>query len=228
MSLADRHERIMERCVYSLKTWKQVVLQNYENEQEANAELEKMKNIVKDHCAINDNYKRSQEALSMVQEKIDSSDYMTIDVNKLYEDCLNNLPESSNRDFQDNEIWEKVIGGVTDVVEVRTKSKKLDPTQYESLGDSLLCSNVFTPPVDPMTKKVIRNPYRNKRCNHVYEYNSIVDYIKQQRNRAKCPYIGCTNHSFRVTDLVADQVMASQITQHLATQGESSEDEEVI
>nr|CAH7759161.1 unnamed protein product [Callosobruchus chinensis] len=78
-----------------------------------------------------------------------------------------------------------------------------------------------------MTKKVIKNPYRNKRCNHVYEYNSIVDYVKQQRHRAKCPYIGCTNHKLRIVDLVVDRELATQITQHLENQNESS-DEEVM
>nr|CAI5865191.1 unnamed protein product [Callosobruchus analis] len=228
MSLADRHERIMEKCIQSLKTWKQVVLQNYEDQQEADAEFEKIKNVVRDHITINENYERSQEALRIMEEQVSGSDCMTVDVSQLYEECLNSLPQSTNHNYKNSEIWEKVIGGVSDVVEVRKKEKTLDSSQYDSLGDSLLCSNVFTPPVDPMTKKVIRNPYRNKRCNHVYEYNSIVDYVKQQRHRAKCPYIGCTNHNLRITDLVVDQVLATQITQHLETQNESSEEEEVV
>lgn len=35
--------------------------------------------------------------------------------------------------------------------------------------------------IDPITKKQITNPVRNKKCNHVYDFNSITSAIQQRR-----------------------------------------------
>uniref|UniRef100_A0A914CQZ4 E3 SUMO-protein ligase NSE2 n=1 Tax=Acrobeloides nanus TaxID=290746 RepID=A0A914CQZ4_9BILA len=49
---------------------------------------------------------------------------------------------------------------------------------------------------DPITKKDIENPYKNKICQHVYDKGSIQDYITQNkahRRLCQCPIPSCPN-----------------------------------
>lgn len=40
----------------------------------------------------------------------------------------------------------------------------------------------FTVPIDPINRKPIESPVRNKICKHVYDKNSLLQYIGQTRN----------------------------------------------
>lgn len=33
--------------------------------------------------------------------------------------------------------------------------------------------------IDPITKKPLENPVRNKHCNHIYGYNSVLQLVQQ-------------------------------------------------
>ena len=59
--------------------------------------------------------------------------------------------------------------------------------------------------IDPLTKKQIMEPLKNKSCNHIYEKATIYKLIEQASERQKlvrCPYMGCSQKDFKKTDLV--------------------------
>ncbi|XP_071551557.1 uncharacterized protein [Panulirus ornatus] len=46
--------------------------------------------------------------------------------------------------------------------------------------------------IDPISKKVMTDPVRNKHCGHVYDRSSVVDMIKVKKRKGfKCPSMGC-------------------------------------
>jgi SUMO ligase MMS21 Smc5/6 complex component len=45
----------------------------------------------------------------------------------------------------------------------------------------------------PITTKTIVNPCKNTTCDHVYERDAILEYIKGKR-QVKCPFAGCTQY----------------------------------
>ena len=54
-----------------------------------------------------------------------------------------------------------------------------------------------------MTKQPLRNPVRNRLCNHVYERDTILAELEMNRC-IRCPNVGCSNKNITVEDLVAD------------------------
>ncbi|XP_059620664.1 uncharacterized protein LOC132264461 [Phlebotomus argentipes] len=57
---------------------------------------------------------------------------------------------------------------------------------------------------DPFTKKSLVHPVRNRKCNHVYDKDSLMNVIKMNP-RVRCPYVGCTNKDFlRMADVEED------------------------
>ncbi|XP_075552290.1 E3 SUMO-protein ligase NSE2-like [Dermacentor variabilis] len=61
---------------------------------------------------------------------------------------------------------------------------------------------------DPITQKDIEAPVKNTKCSHVYDKNSISQYIKSTRH-PRCPYLGCANKAtLNMRDLVDDHFVA--------------------
>ena len=64
---------------------------------------------------------------------------------------------------------------------------------------------------DPFTKKDMIIPVRNRRCNHVYDKDS-VDEVLKVNPRTKCPVIGCPSNDFiRKEDLIEDKDLRQKI-----------------
>lgn len=40
-------------------------------------------------------------------------------------------------------------------------------------------SGEFIPDIDPITKKQLEHPVRNKHCNHIYGYDSVLQLVQQ-------------------------------------------------
>lgn len=217
--LAENEEVLMEKCVDKIKSCRKLITK-YLDEDEKIVEMEKLKTLVHDFCEIDEKFKRNEKAFEKLDNHLDGiEDPTNIDVDKLFLEILNSEPKSSSINTSHNKIWQTVFDNEGDIMIVEKKKiKQLRDNQFEEVDDSLLCSNVFTPPVDPISKAVIRNPYRNKKCKHVYEYSTITDYIQQLKYKAKCPYIGCSNNQLRGKDLVEDNQLQSHITQYLDTQ----------
>ena len=90
------------------------------------------------------------------------------------------------------------------------------PVQEEesSSEDDLIVVHCEHCTIDPITKKQITEPMRNKKCNHIYEKATIYSMIEQARENQKsvrCPYMGCNQKDFKKTDLVKDREVAKHL-----------------
>merc|ERR1719309_487033 len=84
----------------------------------------------------------------------------------------------------------------------KSKSKR------ESSDDDLIVVKTEYNTIDPITKKEIVDPVRNKKCNHIYERGTIlqsIDVARQNGKSVRCPYMGCNCRDFKKTDLVKDK-----------------------
>lgn len=104
---------------------------------------------------------------------------------------------------------------IMEVQEIQSQKKSLVFTQHGD-DNSILASQQFSVPLDPLTKQPISNPCRNSVCHHVYEHDVIMEYIVSEKKRSKkkmckCPYIGCSNGNLKVQDIVKDRELKSQI-----------------
>lgn len=225
MTLQERHEQILERCVESLKTWKDLIAEYVEDDNDSTTEINKLKETTENYCDISRNFKNAIKALQKVEEQVNGSEECVTDIDKLFEENLQQESETTE-EYVNSDIWQSVFRGMSDVMEVKRKKKKLNDSEFEELGDSMFCSNVFTPPLDPISKTVIREPVRSKKCKHVYERAMIVDYIKQQKRKAKCPYIGCSSKRLLMEDIVEDSQLRSQITQYMENRQDEDTEEE--
>jgi len=79
----------------------------------------------------------------------------------------------------------------------------------EAIDDSLVISQADEVTKDPITKAPIRNPVRNKHCNHRYDREPIMQFIQQQKpgQFRGCPYAGCNNkRPLKESDLQAEDL----------------------
>jgi len=86
--------------------------------------------------------------------------------------------------------------------------------EESSSEDDLIVVKTEHCTIDPITKKQITEPVRNKKCNHIYEKATIYGMIEQARAHQKpvrCPYMGCNQKDFKKTDLVKDREVAKHL-----------------
>ncbi|XP_045113452.1 E3 SUMO-protein ligase NSE2-like [Portunus trituberculatus] len=56
--------------------------------------------------------------------------------------------------------------------------------------------------LDPISKKRMTDPVRNKICDHVYDRGTITVMIAKSKQKLKCPIIGCANRKpIKLSDL---------------------------
>lgn len=72
---------------------------------------------------------------------------------------------------------------------------------------------------DPLTQRMIEEPFKSKICNHSFEKSSIMAYLATS-NR-KCPYSGCQS-ILRKEDLVFDLKLKAQILNQTKEEEDSS------
>ncbi|XP_036395033.1 E3 SUMO-protein ligase NSE2 [Megalops cyprinoides] len=66
----------------------------------------------------------------------------------------------------------------------------------------------------PLTLLEMVNPVRNKKCNHHYDHDAVLDMIRRnesQKKKSRCPVVGCSNTDVKQSDLVADVAMKRMI-----------------
>ncbi|EDS32716.1 quijote [Culex quinquefasciatus] len=65
--------------------------------------------------------------------------------------------------------------------------------------------------IDPITKRPLEIPVRNKKCNHVYEKRSIEELIRNNP-RTRCPVMGCAaNEYVSLGDLQEDKMLQHKL-----------------
>ncbi|XP_060522136.1 E3 SUMO-protein ligase NSE2-like [Cylas formicarius] len=217
MALNERYYALLGKCVGSLNTWKKCVsrLEGIEK----NEEMQKLEKLGKEYCVIDNNHKKIENVFKDLEGCINEpgQDY---DIDAMFESKLGEQPDI---EIRDNEIWGEIFKNRASVQEIKPK-KKVDKANYKQVqDDSLLCSDAFSAPIDPISKIIIKKPVRNQICKHIYDMTSILQYIRQSRNKAKCPYIGCNNNTLTNRDLINDTELEEKISQYLSSQ-EQQED----
>lgn len=67
------------------------------------------------------------------------------------------------------------------------------------------------PDIDPINKRPIEKPCRNKICNHIYDLDSIKESLKET-GRIRCPVVGCNNKkNVILEDLVEDSELQRKL-----------------
>jgi len=91
---------------------------------------------------------------------------------------------------------------------------KIRAEASSSDDDDLIVVKADYTTIDPITRKEIVDPVRNKKCNHIYERETILQTIvisKRNGKSVKCPYIGCICRDFRKSDLIKDKEVLNYI-----------------
>lgn len=61
--------------------------------------------------------------------------------------------------------------------------------------DDLMIEDDITTMIDPITKRPLEVPVRNKQCNHVYE-KTAIEQLLEQNPRTRCPVMGCAAQGY--------------------------------
>lgn len=163
-----------------------------------------------------------------------------------YQSAINATEEHWNQDDNINDSFETIFkaklkeekgvkSAADSIVDGILGFTKINADPDENGNDeSLVCTPSIAHPIDPITKKPILIPFRNKVCSHVYEKDSILAYIRKKK-KAKCPYVGCTNSVVKKDSMELDftlsqrinqgEFTSTQFQQSITSIGESSDEE---
>lgn len=94
-------------------------------------------------------------------------------------------------------------------------------SQPGTIQDGDVIFENFVSDVDPITKKVMVHPVKNKKCGHYYEKSSILEVISINR-QLRCPVAGCANKNPIIpANLVEDPAFAKLLKERQSTQEDS-------
>nr|XP_022907910.1 E3 SUMO-protein ligase NSE2-like [Onthophagus taurus] len=199
INIVDNHQqqRLMEMCVNALKICAKTVNENLEGDEKDNflSELE-------DDCChyIMEDIKNKccKQALSLTIPEMESQENEGFDINNFYDKAFNDLIGTTKTNFNEHDFMKDFRRTVGDT------RKRIE------IDESLIDATQFHVPVDPITKLSIRNPWRNKICQHIFDKDTIYSYLDSKKS-IKCPYIGCTNTKLCLNDMVLDQELLQKI-----------------
>uniref|UniRef100_A0A0N7ZAP5 E3 SUMO-protein ligase NSE2 n=1 Tax=Scylla olivacea TaxID=85551 RepID=A0A0N7ZAP5_SCYOL len=112
------------------------------------------------------------------------------------------------------ELDSPLEGAIAQAASLKTFKDLLEQNNVSANSDGDLvateCSNNF---LDPISKKRMTDPVRNKTCGHVYDRGSIASMISKSKNKFKCPAIGCANRKpIKLSDLKEAPDVKRQLT----------------
>ncbi|XP_018322553.1 E3 SUMO-protein ligase NSE2-like [Agrilus planipennis] len=203
--MTDKYENLLNSCVNVLRSCKKFIETNIDDEGQQQ-HLNILNDIAKSYCEEDIEHKRCQAAIDKTIDyfSINSDNDFTRQVEEVYNDFLNQ--EDVNNDYKQHPIWKRI-----------NRPKKSEANVSVDADCSLLVSQVFQPPIDPITKKVIEDPYRNQVCGHIYDYKTILNYMQTTKHaHTRCPYIGCNNNNIQVSFLEKDDQLKDDIEDYLA------------
>ena len=128
----------------------------------------------------------------------DDSDNISNDVDEVYRKCIDQV-HSVQISFEEHPTWSPVH-----------KVLKKRDEEHGDTNASVTISQCSGASIDPLTKKLIEQPCKNRVCGHVYEYKSIMEYLKGNKKRVNCPYVGCGNFRLRSSDICRDENLETE------------------
>ncbi|GFQ67506.1 e3 SUMO-protein ligase NSE2 [Trichonephila clavata] len=106
---------------------------------------------------------------------------------------------SNLQNQQLNEEAESIINAVDTYFSNQNSSANIDT--------ELQVTDAIDSYKDPITKALIEDPVKSKKCNHSFERKSILDYLQKYN---KCPYSGCVS-ILRKDDIVEDLALKRKL-----------------
>ncbi|XP_044758767.1 E3 SUMO-protein ligase NSE2-like [Coccinella septempunctata] len=211
------YENILGHCVDSLRSCKELSDKYLEDDTHLRSIIQK---VTMEYVEENFDKEKADRALLKLKNDLNEHENADVDIEALYKKYVEE--DETELIHNETDIWKEIFSG-TDIQEVLPKNERLSDANFDRVDDSLLCSNVFKPPIDPISKVVIKEPYKNLACGHYFDYGTILNYIKERRGRAKCPYVGCTNSNFRAEHLKLDERMKQQVELYLQNNNDAED-----
>lgn len=168
-----------------------------ENFQEP-AKIQSFKTIIKKLCKLEQDF---QQEIQILQN------YQCESLEKFDEDYKAQLAalQGSQGHSGESQRFLKFVKDIEDLQAI------IAPTNGESTGtvlttnvDGMVMQSQTQITTDPISKRPISDPVRNKICKHIYDKQSIMDAIKVN-SRLRCPYVGCNNRKVDPNDLEEDR-----------------------
>lgn len=129
-------------------------------------------------------------------------------VKKQYEEKIARLSDAELHNHQ------KVIAFKDSIRNCQGQAAQESAGSMEELDEDIAVSQSQVNFTCPLTQVEMVNPVKNKKCNHYYDEEAILNLIKNrhnQRKKCRCPVVGCGNSDVKETDLVLDQVLRRKI-----------------
>lgn len=131
------------------------------------------------------------------------------DVAPNYEDMIQNKMKAVKRhqdqnglDLKDEQLMRKFRERLNEKDDQADEDEDLEVMNQPGGADSenaLKCQ---------ITLKRFVKPYRNKVCQHVYEYDAIINHLRSSR---QCPITGCINNTMAMAQLEEDEEMQMKV-----------------
>lgn len=129
-------------------------------------------------------------------------------VKKQYEEKIARLSDDELHKHQ------KVVAFKDSIRSCQDQAAQESAGNMEELDEDIAVSQSQVNFTCPLTQVEMVNPVKNKKCNHYYDEEAILNLIKNrhnQRKKCRCPVVGCGNSDVKETDLVLDQVLRRKI-----------------
>ncbi|XP_013858834.1 E3 SUMO-protein ligase NSE2 [Austrofundulus limnaeus] len=108
----------------------------------------------------------------------------------------------------------KVVAFKENIKNSLQQANQVSEESMEELDDDIAVTQSQVNFTCPLTQVEMVNPMKNKKCNHHYDEEAILDLIKKKSNQKKkcrCPVVGCGNTDVTESDLILDQILRRKI-----------------
>ncbi|XP_034824490.1 E3 SUMO-protein ligase NSE2-like [Maniola hyperantus] len=190
---------LRKQCISSLYLCADNVLKYLDEERDS--ELALLKNCVREYCTMEAMQDLEAQALVKATRETDVSSVDCLD--EKYNAHLQSM-QAQRRQNIDNHPF---------MLEFEKRIRTAQLTSSQNLNESdIAITETHEAFLDPITKKPIEDPVRNTNCGHVYERAAILSHV-QQRNKAKCPVVGCGNREpVQLSHLVDDDALRMRLS----------------
>lgn len=191
MTDENDHRQLFDSCINALESCMEFV-QKYSDESDKHEQTKYLQTVLtKDYCNIDLNYKNALKAIEKTQNTITTE---SINPNETVKSVFERTLKKINDDeYATHPVWYRINKQEQNSIEEVENEDSDEDKEYETVDDSMMCSQSKALPLDPITKMAIKNPCKNKKCGHIYEYENIMMYLQRKSKVSRCPYVGCGN-----------------------------------
>ncbi|XP_051999763.1 E3 SUMO-protein ligase NSE2 [Xyrauchen texanus] len=164
---------------------------------------------------------------------VESVDEMTAQVRHEPPDAMVKLKDSVRNRYNelmagvsdvDLQRHSKVVAFKDSVSKFYNQASQTPTENAEDLDEDIAVTQSQTNFICPLTQVEMVNPVRNKKCQHYYDQEAVLEMIQRRhRNKKKfrCPKVGCGNTDVQQSDLELDLVMRRMIQNQKRQSGKS-------